>query len=259
MGTANPMPANASWPSGSASATTMPMTMPRPSSSGPPELPGLTAASNWISPLRLPVSVSAVRSSPETTPEDTLSVRPSGLPIATTDAPTSAPPPRVAGTTTCGSLAGVSRAMSVCLFGRGDGRSRHRAVGEGDDDGPDASAMTWSAVRIVPLSATMTPRAETAAGPDGDHGRARPAGRWRARSGSRWRDGLGDWPAPRRLPRCAALASRVASTATVTSRTTMRPLARRRPGGALPGLPDGRVPATLTPAGSRSMASRYER
>ena len=65
MGTANPMPANASWPSGSASATTMPTTRPRLSSSGPPELPGLTAASNWMSPVHLPLSVSAVRSSPE--------------------------------------------------------------------------------------------------------------------------------------------------------------------------------------------------
>jgi hypothetical protein len=77
----------------------MPMTMPRLSSSGPPELPGFTAASNWMSPLRLPVSVSAVRLRPETTPAETLSVSPRGLPIATTDAPTSAPPPRVAGTT----------------------------------------------------------------------------------------------------------------------------------------------------------------
>ena len=32
--------------------------------------------------------------------------------MATTDAPTSAPPPRLAGTTTWGSLAGVSAAMS---------------------------------------------------------------------------------------------------------------------------------------------------
>ena len=54
-----------------------------------------------------------VRSSPEITPADTLSVRPSGLPIATTGAPTPAAPPRVAGTTTCGSAAGVSSAMSI--------------------------------------------------------------------------------------------------------------------------------------------------
>ena len=52
MGTANPMPANASWPSGGASETTTPMMRPCASSSGPPELPGLTDASNWMSPLR---------------------------------------------------------------------------------------------------------------------------------------------------------------------------------------------------------------
>ena len=112
MGTANPMPANASSPSGVASETTMPMTRPCASSSGPPELPGLTDASNWMRPENLPWSVSAVRSRPEITPADTLSVRPSGLPMATTDAPTSAPPPRLAGTTTWGSFAGVSVAMS---------------------------------------------------------------------------------------------------------------------------------------------------
>ena len=112
MGTANPMPANASWPSGEASETTMPITRPWASSSGPPELPGLTDASNWMSPENVPWSVSAVRSRPDMTPADTLSVRPSGLPMATTAAPTSAPPPRVAGTTTCGSLAGVSVATS---------------------------------------------------------------------------------------------------------------------------------------------------
>jgi hypothetical protein len=50
MGTANPMPANASSCAGLAIETTMPMTSPRALSSGPPELPGLTDASNWMSP-----------------------------------------------------------------------------------------------------------------------------------------------------------------------------------------------------------------
>ena len=45
MGTASPMPANVSSSVGLRRAMTMPMTRPARSSSGPPELPGLTAAS----------------------------------------------------------------------------------------------------------------------------------------------------------------------------------------------------------------------
>jgi len=43
MGMANPMP----WPDGFTAAL-IPMTAPRASSSGPPELPGLMAASVWM-------------------------------------------------------------------------------------------------------------------------------------------------------------------------------------------------------------------
>src|SRR5690606_4181709 len=70
MGTANATPANAWSSPGSAIATTMPMTRPAASRRGPPELPGLTEASNWMRPLRPPLSV--VRSRPDTTPVETL-------------------------------------------------------------------------------------------------------------------------------------------------------------------------------------------
>ena len=76
--------------------------------------------------------------------------------MAMTAAPTSAPPPRVAGTTTCGSFAGESVAMSS--FGLAAATVAFAVV-------PSANvtvmvpppAMTWFAVRIVPSSATMTP------------------------------------------------------------------------------------------------------
>ena len=49
---------------------TIPITCPPRLSSGPPEFPGLTAASNWMSPRSvLPSGVSTVRSRPEMTPE----------------------------------------------------------------------------------------------------------------------------------------------------------------------------------------------
>ena len=102
------------------------------------------------------MSVFAVRLRPETTPAETLSVSPSGLPIATTDAPTSGSPPRVAGTTTLGSFTGPSSAMSVFL-------SDERTLAFATVPSAKVTVMllppatTWSAVRIVPSSATMTP------------------------------------------------------------------------------------------------------
>src|SRR6266511_3076527 len=53
MGTAKPMPMNVPAAVGFARATTMPTVSPLPLSSGPPELPEFTAASNWMSPARL--------------------------------------------------------------------------------------------------------------------------------------------------------------------------------------------------------------
>ena len=84
-------------PSGNVPATAvfMPMTSPLESSSGPPEFPGLMAASVWI--MLLSVSrrgagpAVTVRPSAETMPEVTVGVpaaRPSALPIATTASPT---------------------------------------------------------------------------------------------------------------------------------------------------------------------------
>ena len=52
MGTASPMPMKTSCLVGLMSAATMPSTRPSRSTSGPPELPGLTAASIWMRPWR---------------------------------------------------------------------------------------------------------------------------------------------------------------------------------------------------------------
>jgi hypothetical protein len=78
------MPANTSSFVGLSNAATMPITWPSRSSSGPPELPGLTAASIWIRPCRTtPLSSSSNdRSSPEITPALIESMRPNGLPTA---------------------------------------------------------------------------------------------------------------------------------------------------------------------------------
>ena len=69
-------------------AVLMPMTSPREDTSGPPELPGLSAASVWItSSISRPVAARSERPSAETTPVVTVDSKPSGLPIAITNCP----------------------------------------------------------------------------------------------------------------------------------------------------------------------------
>ncbi len=81
-----------------ATAVFMPTTSPALSRSGPPELPGLIAASVWIMLSRVSlaavVPAVTVRPSAETIPEVTVGVpaaRPSALPMATTASPTTRP------------------------------------------------------------------------------------------------------------------------------------------------------------------------
>ena len=69
-------------------AVLIPTRRPRRSTSAPPELPGLIAASVCSSPVSLPFVTSIVRSSPETIPEVTLGPpSPSGKPTAKTASP----------------------------------------------------------------------------------------------------------------------------------------------------------------------------
>ena len=84
-GTARPSPTPAT-------AVLIPITRPRPSTSAPPELPGLSAASVWITSSTTrtarPERVGSERPSAETTPAVTELAKPCGLPIATTSWPT---------------------------------------------------------------------------------------------------------------------------------------------------------------------------
>ena len=67
----------------------MPITRPCASSSGPPELPRLIAASVWIASLiEKSVSASIVRFFADTTPTESELSSPNGLPIAATGSPT---------------------------------------------------------------------------------------------------------------------------------------------------------------------------
>jgi len=80
-GTAKPMPADA--PLGLKIAVLTPMSRPPESSSGPPEFPGLMAASVWMtSRMRRPLGERSSRPSALTTPVVREWSRPNGLPTA---------------------------------------------------------------------------------------------------------------------------------------------------------------------------------
>ena len=69
-------------------AVLTPSTRPRPSSSGPPELPGLSGAVCWMTPSISRVACAqAAADGAEITPVDTVDSKPSGLPIATASWP----------------------------------------------------------------------------------------------------------------------------------------------------------------------------
>ena len=72
-----------------ATAVFTPTMRPFPSASTPPELPGFSAASVWMtSSMTRPDAVGSERPRFETMPAVTLPARPSGLPSATTSWPT---------------------------------------------------------------------------------------------------------------------------------------------------------------------------
>ena len=93
-GIAKPMPTLPAWPPelalGDSICELTPITWPSALNSGPPELPGLIAASVWItSSIEKPLGEAISRWSALTTPTVSVRSRPNGLPIAYAGSPTS--------------------------------------------------------------------------------------------------------------------------------------------------------------------------
>ena len=87
IGTAKPMPMFEAWARSLRMAVLMPTTSPRTLSSGPPELPGLMAASVWsMLTLRWGATGNG-RPRALMTPTVTVWLKLNGLPIATTKSP----------------------------------------------------------------------------------------------------------------------------------------------------------------------------
>ena len=152
-GTASPSPTPAT-------AVLIPTTQPRPSASAPPELPGLSAASVWItfSTIRPAVRerTGSERPSAETTPAVTDPAKPCGLPMATT----SWPDPEPLG------VAEHGRREAV-LLGAEDGEVGER-VGP-DDLGRDLAAVDERGLHLPSVAGDDVGRGEQeAVGGDDD-------------------------------------------------------------------------------------------
>src|SRR3954468_21070566 len=153
IGIAKPMPLLLD-----AIAVLIPITFPPASSSGPPELPGLMAASVW---MRLVsdslLSVVIARPLADTMPLVTeLEYVPSGLPIATTSWPTlsASDSPMAADGRPVASTLTMARSVSVSMPYTLPDRTRPSLSSTSNFSPP---STTWWLVRIQPLLSKMTP------------------------------------------------------------------------------------------------------
>ena len=140
-----------------------PITSPCEETSGPPELPGLSAASVWItSSISRPVRARNERPSAETTPAVTVDSKPSGLPIATTSWPRRSrfeSPSAAAGSVTGASTRTSARSVSGSSPTTRAVRLRPSVVISSTRAAPPT---TWLLVSTRPSGATMTPEPEPA-------------------------------------------------------------------------------------------------
>ena len=132
MGTAKPTPTKKACWAGLARPVTMPMTWPSRLSSGPPLLPGFTAASNWMRPVEVAVVADLdrpVQRRHDPGGQRSESAR-AGGPRRTPRHRPVTPPPRTAGTMTLGGCWTVRTAMSLFGWRVATCAGRLGAVGE---------------------------------------------------------------------------------------------------------------------------------
>src|SRR4051812_17211980 len=164
-GTAKPTPVLP--PPWEAICELMPITWPDASSSGPPELPGLMAASVWTAPgIEKPLGASISRPRADTMPVVTVPERPKGEPMAIAASPGRSdldeaiesglvPPSTLPGSieSTARSLEG---SLPISLAGIGSPFSPKRTVNL------SASSTTWSFVTMWPSVSITKPEPEAA-------------------------------------------------------------------------------------------------
>ncbi len=141
-------------------AVTMPTTSPSCVTSGPPELPGLAAASNWmrLESVRLPSGERNSRFRPDTTPDETDGPMPNGKPTATTRSPGMRSPVErmVAATRSSGMALARSTARS-CSACTPTTRASDTRPSKNSTFTRSAPCTTCRLVRMVPFSWITTP------------------------------------------------------------------------------------------------------
>ena len=160
IGTAKPMPMNTRCSVGLRSPVTMPTTSPSSVTSGPPELPGFTAASNWMRLVRTrsPEAERNSRFRPETTPAEAEGPMPNGNPVATTGSPGRNPP--VERMVAACRSSGISTALSTARSCSGRApmiRASDSSPVENMTFRRAAPLTTCRLVRMVPSSTMTTP------------------------------------------------------------------------------------------------------
>ena len=156
IGTASPSPTPAT-------AVLMPTTRPWPSTSAPPELPGLSAASVWMTSsttrATAPARVGSERPSAETTPAVTEPEKPCGLPIATTSWPTRsvAASPSSAGGRPSPSARSTARSDSGSVPITRAPTSRPSVNAARIAGRPRRDSTTWAEVSMNPSGVITTP------------------------------------------------------------------------------------------------------
>src|SRR5437762_2355936 len=142
---------------GRITAVLTPTTRPRASTSGPPEFPGFSAASVWItSSISRPPTERNERPSALTTPAVTVLWKPSGLPIAMTSCPTrsAAESPNSATVSETGGTRMTARSVS------GSSPTSSAATGRPSANATSirvASCTTWLFVRTNPSGVNTNP------------------------------------------------------------------------------------------------------
>src|SRR5256886_7350151 len=138
-------------------AVLSPTTRPRESTSGPPEFPGLRAASVWItSSISRPPTERNERPSALTTPAVTVLWKPSGLPIATTSWPTRSAPESPSSATV--SETGGTRSTARSVSGSSPTSSaRTRRPSGNAASSRVASWTTWLVVSTNPSGVNTNP------------------------------------------------------------------------------------------------------
>ncbi len=155
VGMAKPMPTEP--PDCEKIAVLMPTRRPSRSTSAPPELPGLMAASVWMKERKSLMPM--VRAKPETMPLVTVWPTPKGLPMASTRSPTSSwslsPISSTGRRSPCVSSLSTAKSARSSASTRRASNSRRSASTTVISC---ASLMTWRLVTMRPAASRMTPR-----------------------------------------------------------------------------------------------------